>query len=138
MANALKAAVWNCAILVVGAIPIGIFMAWVEGLISPAEWRHGMAAVSGSGALSTFPFWWLVLVVPVLIGGCFHQIVLRFVPMPRDAAMWRLVVVFTTPVVLLGFLLIGNSPNGLIVPRAIVPVVVSLFVYGMLAHRLTE
>ena len=50
--------------------------------------------------------------------------------------MWRVTVLFTVPVVLLGFLSVGNSPAGLMAPRALAPLVISLFVYGVLARGL--
>ena len=139
MTRILRAAAQNLAVLLAVAVPMGILAAWIEGLIYPPEWMRGVTeAATASGAASTFLFWYLVLVVPVFIGGCLHQVVLRFVPMPHNASMSRGTVLLTTPVVLLGFLLIGNSITDLMTPRAIVPFGVALLAYGMLACRLNN
>lgn len=78
----------------------------------------------------------LVLIVPVLLGGAIHQVILRAIPSSWAPARKRLGILLTTPVVLLGFLLIGNPPQALLIPRALVAISAGLMFYGALAKPL--
>lgn len=138
MTSALKTAGCNLAVLLAGAIPLAIITAWIEGLIHPVEWKRDVIQVTEvSEVLSAFLFWYLVLIVPVLIGGILHQVLLRFLPMPHGATGQRIALLLSTPIVLLGFLVVGNSPGGMLVGRAIAPIIIALLGYGMLVRGLS-
>ena len=135
MTSTLNTAARNLTLLLVVAIPLAILTGWIEGLIYPVEWvRDLTASTSASGSLSAVLFWYLVLFVPVLVGGILHQVVLRVLPMPREPGMRRITVLLTAPIVLVGFLFVGNSLGGLLTPRAIAPIIVALLGYSMLAR----
>lgn len=133
MAGTLKTAARNLVFLLLVAVPLGILTGWIEVLLFPPEWMKPMApAVPASEGLSTFAFWYLVLLLPVLLGGCLHQVALRFVP-PR-----RLMVLLTTPIVLLGPGVLGHSLGEFTELSIVAPIVISLLAYGMIARPLSR
>lgn len=133
-----KRAVRNLAILLLGAVPLAIVTVWVQSTVFPLEWMRRADGAGGGEPVSTFVFWFLVLALPALLGGLIHQAALRAIPPSWAPGRRRLAVLLSAPLVLLGFLLIGNAPDALVLPRVVAPILVSLAFYGLLARPLRE
>lgn len=127
----------NLAMLVFIALPLAMVVAWILGQIAPPAWRSEMDG-QGSKLFSTFLFHFLILLVPSIIGGVIHQLILWFVPLSREQPMRRAIIVLTALVIPAAFLLTGTPPEILMSPRALVAIAVGLLTYGFLAKPIRE
>ncbi len=127
----------NLAILIFGALPLAILSSWLASSLFPLDWmRETERGSSVGGQASGFLFWFLILFVPVLIGGLIHQIALGAIPSSWKGVHRRLAILFSAAVIPLGFILIGNRPGALLMPRALLPIMIGLMFYGALARPL--
>lgn len=137
MRNTSKSAVRNLVLLVVVALPLAMLAVWAQTLIFPPDWMQGSEGGASAGDyLAGFLFWMLILVVPVFLGGCLHQAILYSFPTSWTATRQRLGIICTSPVILVGFLAIGNAHQAFLLPRMFLPVAVALLSYGFLARPL--
>ena len=127
-----KGAARNLAVLLFGALPAGIVTAWFQNVVAPAEWMRDVTDdPATSGVISTFLFWYFVMAAPTFVGGCVHQAIIWFARKPRNTTTQHVILILTTPVVLLGFTLVGSSLTFVMAPRATLPLVACLSVYGV-------
>jgi len=126
----------NLALLAFGALPLAIVGGWAVAVLFPAEWMKGTARSSAGEYASGFLFWFVVLIIPVLMGGLLHQVAIRTVPPSWSRVQQRIAIVATAVVIPVGFLLIGNSPMLFRSWKLIVPILVGMTFYGLLAKPL--
>ncbi len=123
----------NLIILVFGALPLTILAGWLVTIVSPPEWMQGAERGSVGDYAGGFLFWFLVLAVPVLLGGLIHQFAIRAIPASWSPAKQRLAILATAAVVPLGFLLVGNSPDRFANLKLAIPILIGMVFYGLLA-----
>lgn len=133
MPRRLNPVVRNLTILIFGALPLTIVVGWLVTVLFPPEWMQGAEQGSAGDYASGFLFWFLILVIPVLLGGLLHQLAIRAIPPSWSRAQQRLTILGTAVVVPLGFLLIGNSPDRFANLKLIIPISAGMIFYGLLA-----
>lgn len=135
----MKVALRNLAILVFGALPLGIALVWLESLIVPLDWMEGVERGGSVGEYATgLLFWLLVLLIPVLLGGIVHQLLVGLIPASWAPIQRRLAILLTSPVILVMLVLLSTgSPELLLSWRGLIPIGIALLFYGMLAKPLS-
>jgi hypothetical protein len=135
-----KGALQNLAILVFGALPLTIALVWLETLIAPLDWMKG---IDGGGSVGDyvvgFLFWMIVLVIPVLVGGVVHQLLIALVPASWSPAQRRLAILLTSPVILAALVPLSTGNPGLLFSwRGLIPIGIALVCYGLTARPLSR
>ena len=123
----------NLIILILGALPLTIAVGWLVTMVSPPEWMQGAGWSSAGNYADGFLFWFLVLAVPVLLGGLIHQFAIRAIPASWSPTKQRLAILATAAVVPMGFLLVGNPPNRFANLKLVIPIFIGMVLYGLLA-----
>ncbi|HEX8361044.1 MAG TPA: hypothetical protein VF613_13095 [Longimicrobium sp.] len=136
----LKGAFRNLAILVFGALPLVIALVWLETLIAPLDWMKGIDSQGSTGDYAVaLLFWMLVLVIPVLMGGVIHQLLIGLIPNSWAPAQQRLAILLTSPVILAVFALLSTGSPGLLFSwRGLIPIGIALLCYGLTATPLSR
>jgi hypothetical protein len=107
-------------------------------VISPPEWMQEAERGSVGDYAGAFLFWFLVLAAPVLLGGLIHELAIRAIPASWSPTKQRLVILAPAAVVPLSFLLVGNSPNRFANLKLVIPVLIGMVFYGLLAKPVPE
>jgi hypothetical protein len=128
-----KPVVYNLLLLSVLVLPLGIGLGWLVTVVFPPAWLDREGVKSQSGLAAGFIFWYLVLVLPVIVGGALHQALLKALPPDWSARRGRAVAIATSPVVLVVAALVGRNPDVWTSPQLLMVVAVCLATYALLA-----
>jgi hypothetical protein len=128
-------AVRNLALLVFVVLPGWILLIFAQAALFPLEWmREAGVGWSVADYLGGLLFWFLLMVVPVLVGGAIHQVIICALAPDHSRRRERVGILATSPVILLALAVLSPSPAALLLPRAAVPALIAMIVYGLLAE----
>jgi hypothetical protein len=129
-ANETKRLLWNLLLLAAGVVPAWIILMGVLALLIDG-------AQGGDLHLAAL-FYFIVLIIPVLLGGMVHQLLLLAIPRHWPALRKRLIGVAISGITIPSALLLtGTDPQLLAAPLVWVPLVAVLLAYGWIL-RLPE
>lgn len=132
-----KRSLRNLALLVFGALPLALLVGWIIASVAPVPWLEVEQNASAGEFVESFLLWFLFLVVPVLLGGAIHQVLLGLIPPGWAPTRRRVAIMVTSPVVMVMLALLNTgSPALLFSWRVLVPIGVALLFYGSLAKPL--
>lgn len=122
--------------LVFAALPASIAIGALQQLVLPIDWSRSIEwNPSTEDVFLGTVYWYLMLFVPLLVGGVIHQVLLlgltRFGTGRSEAVKF----VLSSPLVLSGFFLVGGSGDALFSARVLLPAMGLLAVYCKLAWR---
>ena len=132
--NPVKRVLRNLIALLLVATPLALVVAFAEASLFPAEWMQAWPQELREERMPVaLAFWYVAVAWPLILGGCCHQLVM-FLSRSKEEGGARRFVLLTTPLVLVGILLAGGSLSDLFDPLMLLPIVVLLLVYGILAR----
>jgi hypothetical protein len=134
-----KPVLWNLLILLLVALPLAILLGWLAFVIFPPDWmKSGGWPKSLTNGLWGFVFWYLILVLPIGLGGLVHQAILGIIPNTWSAGVKRIAILVSAPLVPAGLWMIGHPPDlNLGTGRYLLAAVaISTLTYGLLAKPL--
>lgn len=134
-----KRAGYNLAVLTLAALPIAIGVGGLMILAAPPEWMRGSIANANSDdVFSGAVVWYLMLAIPVALGGLVHQLVLLLTADRAQRGHAKRWLILTSPVVLLGFVVIPRAMSWPPSMALLVPSLALLLTYSALARPLAS
>lgn len=127
----------NIAVAALISLPLTIGISAVALAVWPPDWMRSTLFTSSSDDIAAGGvMWFLILVIPTVLGAALHQVVLLIHARLRPTGHARSVVVLSSPVVLLGFAVIPRATPGTLSAPVLLPVLVLVASYAVLAKAL--
>lgn len=118
-------------ILALLILPLNIVLIEVISFVSPPAWAQNLQAEHGE-AVGYFLWQYVLLILPIVLGGIVQALLLwSFTPRVGKGTT-RFILVLSTLVVPVVIVVMGTRLELLLSPRAGIPLLVSLVVYGLI------
>lgn len=115
----------NLAILVFIVMPLFFLMGWLYALISNTDFRY---------IIETGIVYYLYNVVPVIIGGAIHQLILVTLPKDWTEVKFRIIALLSSPLIPIAIWIAWGGEAKNLIPFA-VPIILVLIVYVFLMRK---
>ncbi|MAO63621.1 MAG: hypothetical protein CL666_01340 [Balneola sp.] len=116
----------NLVLLALVVLPIFFVFVWIQSLLQQATGATEIAYVMETGGV-----YYLSNVIPVLVGGLIHQLLLTFLPRELESTKYRIVAFFLTLIIPMVVWLLWGGPVKSFLLFA-VPMILALGVYALL------